>query len=91
MMDEASGSSIDSLDTKKQIELIKQWPNINNCKEYAPFFIIFLDCVHQLIEMNPFTFEFTNLYLSKIAFESMTNKYFEMCSPITDNKQLKHD
>ena len=34
--------------------------------------------------MNPFTFEFTNRYLAKIAFESMTNKFFEMCSPVTD-------
>jgi hypothetical protein len=34
--------------------------------------------------MNPFTFEFTSRYLAKIAFESMTNKFFEMSSPVTD-------
>ena len=36
------------------------------------------------MEMNPFTFEFTSRYLAKIAFESMTNKFFEMSSPVTE-------
>jgi hypothetical protein len=34
--------------------------------------------------MNQFTFEFTSDYLAKIGFESMTNKYYEICSPMTD-------
>lgn len=47
--------------------------------------------------MNPFTFEFTSRYLAKIASESMTNKFFEMSSPVTDHdratnkKKLSND
>ena len=62
---------MDSIDTKKQIEVIKGWPNINNCKEYAPFFILFLDCVHQLIEMNPFTFVFSSHFFSKLGWKTI--------------------
>ena len=35
--------------------------------------------------MNPFTFEFTSNYLAKIASESMSSKFFEMSSPITEH------
>jgi len=45
-LDIKSGEIIDSIDGKKQQEVIKAWPNVNNCTEYAPFFILFLDCIN---------------------------------------------
>jgi len=61
---------------------MQSWPNVNNCKDYAPYFIFFLDCVNQLLGMNQFHFQFTTSYLSHIAFNSFTNKFYELCSPI---------
>lgn len=58
------------------------WQNINNSKEYAPLFIFFLDCVSQLIKMNTHQFEFTSHYLAHFGFNSFTNKYYELTSPI---------
>ena len=56
-----------------------------NAKDYCPIFIFFLDCVYQLINMNPLQFEFTADYLLHLAFHCFTNKYFETCTPILNN------
>ena len=61
---------------------MQAWPNVNNCKDYAPYFIFFLDCVNQLLQMNIHQFEFTTHYLSHIAINCFTNKYFELTSPV---------
>lgn len=61
---------------------MKTWPNVNNSKDYCPYFILFLDCVSQFVRMNPSQFEFTNNYLVSIAFKCFTNKYFETATPI---------
>jgi hypothetical protein len=45
-LENKSGEIIDGIDGKKQQEVIKAWPNVNNCAEYAPFFILFLDCIN---------------------------------------------
>jgi len=68
------------------------WPNVNNCSDFAPFFILFLDCVHQLINMNPNQFQFTTHYLAQIAFNMFTNKFFETTQPCTTNdKNINED
>jgi hypothetical protein len=66
-------------------KVMKQWANITNCKDYAPYFILFLDCVHQLINMNPFAFEFTSHYLASIGYNLFTNRYCELVLPIPDD------
>mmetsp|Transcript_21811 Transcript_21811/g.33740 ORF Transcript_21811/g.33740 Transcript_21811/m.33740 type:complete len:97 (+) Transcript_21811:1821-2111(+) len=58
------------------------WKNLNNSKNYAPYFIFFLDCVSQLISMNPNEFEFTGHYLADIAFNCFTNRFYETVFPI---------
>ena len=42
------GQEISSDMRSSRIQM-SSWPNINNCKKYAPYFIFFLDCVHQMI------------------------------------------
>lgn len=61
---------------------MQAWPNVNNCKEYAPFFIFFLDCVNQLMAMNQYQFEFTHHYLAHIAVNCFSTKHFELNFPI---------
>jgi hypothetical protein len=61
---------------------MQAWPNVNNCKDYAPYFILFLDCVNQLLSMNTYHFEFTTHYLNHIAINCFTNKHYELNSPI---------
>ncbi|CAF4554956.1 unnamed protein product, partial [Rotaria sp. Silwood2] len=39
--------------------------NGNNAQE-APVFLLFLDCIHQLINQNPFSFEFTEYFLLEL-------------------------
>ena len=68
-------------------KVMKTWPNVNNCKEYAPFFILYLDCVHQLIQMNPYSFEFTPHYLAHIGFNCYTNKYYETLLPLSKTEK----
>jgi hypothetical protein len=67
---------------------MQAWPNVNNCRDYAPYFIFFLDCVQQLLAMNIHHFQFTSYYLSHIAVNCFTNKHFEMNSPITVNDMV---
>lgn len=42
-----------------------------------PFFTLFLDAVHQLVQMNPFNFEFNASYLAFLAYNVYTNKFYE--------------
>eukprot|EP00347_Sterkiella_histriomuscorum_P021540 403333619 len=44
---------------------------------FSPNFILFLDCVHQLIEINPTQFQFNTEYLVYLAFHCFSNKFFE--------------
>ena len=76
-----NGHSI-AADMKASQRQMQHWFNINNCKDYGPFFIFFLDCVSQLIRMNSNQFEFTSHYLAHIAFNCHTNKFYELTSPI---------
>ena len=39
--------------------------------------MLFLDCVTQLLKMNPLSFEMNASYLAAIANSVYTNKYFE--------------
>ena len=64
------------------------WTNVNNCKDFAPYFIFFLDCVTQLIQINSSQFEFTSQYLAHIAFNCFTNKYYELTFPIVVVDQI---
>ena len=68
---------------------MKTLPNINNSKDYCPYFIFFLDAVNQLVKMNSSQFEFTSSYLAHVAFNCFTNKYFEMVTPILSTDQVK--
>jgi hypothetical protein len=43
----------------------------------APFFILFLDAVSQLIKMNQADFEFNTSFLAYIASQVYTNKFHE--------------
>lgn len=76
---------------------MQAWPNVNNCKEYAPYFIFFLDCVNQLMSMNLYQFEFTRHYLVHIAVNCFSTKHFELNFPIivhdmiNGNKQSTDD
>jgi len=49
--EEVNGQVISSEIKASQLQM-KSWQNVNNSKDYTPFFIFFLDCVHQLIKMN---------------------------------------
>lgn len=71
-----------STDIKASRVQMQAWQNVNNCKDYSPLFIFFLDCVGQLIRMNTHQFEFTTHYLAHFAFNCFTNKYYELTSPI---------
>lgn len=51
--------------------------NIEDECRYLPLFIFFLDCVAQLIHMNPFKFEFTKDYLAQLSMRVLSNKFFE--------------
>lgn len=42
-----------------------------------PHFILFLDCVHQLIKMNPADFEYNVRYITYLASHIYSNKFFE--------------
>ncbi|CAF3584690.1 unnamed protein product [Rotaria socialis] len=37
-----------------------------NSAQEAPVFLLFLDCIHQLINQNPFSFEFTEYFLIEL-------------------------
>jgi len=43
----------------------------------TPFFIIFMDLVHQIQRQNPTKFEFTSKLLKYLAFNVFTNKFAE--------------
>lgn len=43
--EQVSGQVIAS-DLKASRLQMQAWPNVNNCKDYAPYFIFFLDCVN---------------------------------------------
>lgn len=42
-----------------------------------PIFILLLDALHQLVEMNPLVFEYKSSYLAFIASEVHTNRFWE--------------
>ena len=42
-----------------------------------PIFILFLDALNQLVSMNPLSFEFQTSYLTFIASELYTNRFWE--------------
>ena len=42
-----------------------------------PTFVLFLDALFQLQQMNPFAFQYTGLYLAFLAAELFTNRWFE--------------
>jgi hypothetical protein len=44
---------------------------------FAPYIILFLDCVYQLQHMNQTAFEFTEGYLAQLAYQCFTSKTFE--------------
>ena len=58
------------------------WDNIVNNKECAMILVFFLDCVSQLLRMNPMQFEFRQDYLLHLAFSCHSNKFFETTTPI---------
>ena len=58
------------------------WENVVNNRECMPIFVFFLDCLSQLIKMNPMQFEFQQSYLVHLAVNSLSNKYFETTTPI---------
>lgn len=45
---------------------------------YAPYFVLFLDCVHQLLTMNRTEFEFTEELLAYLGYHTFTCKYYEL-------------
>jgi Myotubularin-like phosphatase domain len=47
-------------------------------QNYAPLFVLFLDCVFQLVRQNELSFEFTEGYLVYLAYHCFTSKYFEL-------------
>lgn len=49
---EEINSQVLSSDIRMSQNKMKLLPNINNSKDYCPYFIFFLDCVNQLIKMN---------------------------------------
>lgn len=70
---------------------MQNWNTVNNSKHYAPYFLFFLDCVNQLINMNPYEFEFTGFYLAHLGFHTFTSKYYETVFPIyTIENGLNH-
>jgi myotubularin-related protein 1/2 len=71
-----------STDLRQSQQQMQNWPNVNNCKQYCPHFILFLDCVNQLIQMNPHLFEFTTYFLVNIAFNCFTSRFYELVFPI---------
>ncbi len=46
-------------------------------RKMEPLFILFLDAVHQLIKMNPLSFEFNSRFLAFLAIETFTGRHFE--------------
>ena len=50
---------------------------LNDFKEdgRSPIFLLFLDCIHQILEKFPNFFEFTNDLLIFLGYENFTNKY----------------
>lgn len=44
--------------------------------EFNPLFILFLDCIHQLVIQFPASFEFKLLLLEEIAFHSFSCRFF---------------
>lgn len=52
---------------------------------FAPLFILFLDCLHQLMKQNNTHFEFIPDLLVHIAYHSFTNKFFEFVQPSGHN------
>ena len=85
---EVINSQILSTDMKVSQNKMKTLPNINNSKDYCPYFQFFLDAVNQLIKMNASQFEFTSSYLSHLAFNCFTNKFFETLTPIIATNQV---
>lgn len=61
---------------------------VANCPNTA-LFILFLDCVHQLILQNPRSFEFTTIYLISLADAQFATENFkrEMAARFECNKQ----
>ena len=75
---------------------MSNWDNIVNNKECAMILVFFLDCVSQLLRMNPMQFEFRQDYLLHLAFSCHSNKFFETTTPImsidfSGKKELQED
>jgi hypothetical protein len=47
-------------------------------QNFSPLFVLFLDCVYQLLTQNPTEFQFTEGYLSYLAYHSFTSKFYEL-------------
>ena len=54
-----------------------QVPKTQVEKKIEPIFILFLDCVTQLLKMNPLSFEMNADYIAALANAVYTNRYFE--------------
>ncbi|CDW76870.1 myotubularin-related protein 2 [Stylonychia lemnae] len=61
----------------KYNNLMTDIQGLNYDQYYTPVFILFLDCVHQLIELNQTQFQFNSEYLVFMAYHALTNKFFE--------------
>jgi hypothetical protein len=91
---EPEQGQVDISELKISQRQMQNWPSVNNSRYYAPFFILFLDCVNQLTQMNPSEFEFTSSYLARLAHHCFTCKYYETIFPpfiVEDKKNMQID
>lgn len=42
---------------------------------YSPVFLLFLDCVHQLVRQFPTRFEFNDFYLQFLAYQQLSGRF----------------
>ena len=46
-------------------------------QNFSPLFILFLDCVYQLLTQNPTEFQFTEGYLAYFGYHCFTSNFYE--------------